>query len=78
MFSTLGHVPVKGEAVESNGWRFAAEELDGHRIRRVRVSVGPGRHAVGDSRGHDGDGDHGPAGDDDAAAGAPGDAAATG
>ena len=34
VFSTLGHVPVKGEAVESNGWRFAAEQLDGHRIRQ--------------------------------------------
>jgi putative hemolysin len=78
VFSTLGHMPVKGEAVESNGWRFAAEELDGHRIRRVRVSVVRGRHAVGDGRGHDGDADDGPASGDDGAAGASGDAAATG
>jgi CBS domain containing-hemolysin-like protein len=55
VFSTLGHVPVKGEAVESNGWRFAAEQLDGRRIRRVRVSVTPdGRTDASD---RDGDGD---------------------
>ncbi len=45
VFGTLGHVPVKGESVESNGWRFAAEQLDGRRIRRVRVSVEPGGRA---------------------------------
>jgi CBS domain containing-hemolysin-like protein len=75
VFSTLGHVPVKGEGVESNGWRFAAEQLDGHRIRRVKVSVVPGRHAVtgdtdargGRDRGRDG-----------ATADRRGDAAATG
>ena len=59
VFSTLGHVPERGEAVSANGWRFAAEQLDGRRIRRVRISV--------ESRGtaHEGDGDH----DDHAAAG---------
>ena len=45
VFGTLGHVPVKGESVESNGWRFAAEQLDGRRIRRVRISVEPGGRA---------------------------------
>jgi CBS domain containing-hemolysin-like protein len=39
VFGTLGHVPERGEAVESNGWRFAADLVDGRRIRRVRVSV---------------------------------------
>ncbi len=39
VFSTLGHVPERGEAVEANGWRFAAEQLDGRRIRKVRVWV---------------------------------------
>ena len=43
VFGTLGHVPERGEAVTFNGWRFAAEQLDGRRIRRVRVSVEPTR-----------------------------------
>ena len=30
--------PLPGEAVELEGWRFAAEELDGRRIKLVRVS----------------------------------------
>ena len=59
VFGTLGHVPERGEAVSANGWRFAAEQVDGRRIRRVRVSVEP--------RGmtQEGDGDH----DDHAATG---------
>ena len=59
VFSTLGHVPDRGEAVSANGWRFAAEQLVGRRIRRVRISVEP----RGTSQ--DGDGDH----DDHAATG---------
>ena len=59
VFSTLGHVPERGEAVSANGWRFAAEQLVGRRIRRVRISVEP----RGTSQ--DGDGDH----DDHAATG---------
>ena len=59
VFSTLGHVPERGEAVSANGWRFAAEQLDGRRIRRVRISVEP----RGSSQ--EGDGDH----DDHAATG---------
>ena len=59
VFSTLGHVPERGEAVSANGWRFAAEQLDGRRIRRVRISVEP----RGTSQ--EGDGDH----DDHAATG---------
>jgi magnesium and cobalt exporter, CNNM family len=43
LFGTLGHVPDRGEAVEAHGWRFAAEEVDGRRIRQVRVSVISGR-----------------------------------
>jgi putative hemolysin len=39
LFGTLEHVPEPGEAVEFEGWRFAAEEVDGRRIRSVRVSV---------------------------------------
>jgi CBS domain containing-hemolysin-like protein len=55
VFSTLGHVPIEGESVDAKGWSFAAEELDGHRIRRVRVSVVPGRHGVGGLRGEGGE-----------------------
>ena len=39
LFGTLEHVPLPGEAVELEGWRFAAEELDGRRIKLVRVSL---------------------------------------
>ena len=39
VFSTLGHVPAQGEAVEIDGWRFTAEQVEGRRIRRVRVSL---------------------------------------
>lgn len=59
VFSTLGHVPERGEAVSANGWRFAAEQLDGRRIRRVRVSVEPRGMAPEGDGGHD---DHAAAG----------------
>jgi putative hemolysin len=39
IFGTLEHVPERGEAVELEGWRFAAEALDGRRIKLVRVSI---------------------------------------
>jgi magnesium and cobalt exporter, CNNM family len=42
LFGTLEHVPAAGEAVELGGWRFAAEKLDGRRIKLVRVSAVPG------------------------------------
>ena len=45
VFNTLGHVPVRGEAVELHGWRFAAEQVDGRRIRQVRISVIPAHTA---------------------------------
>ena len=48
LFGTLEHVPEPGESVELDGWRFTAEELDGRRIRSVRVAV------AGDSAGTDG------------------------
>jgi len=38
LFGTLEHVPEPGEAVDHDGWRFAAEEVDGRRIRMVRIS----------------------------------------
>lgn len=37
IFSTLEHVPVAGESVDFDGWRFVADVMDGRRIRRVRV-----------------------------------------
>ena len=41
LFGTLEHVPEPGESVDFGGWRFAAEEVDGRRVRTVRVSVVP-------------------------------------
>lgn len=41
VFGTLGHVPVPGESVDLAGWRFAADAVEGRRIRRVRVSLVP-------------------------------------
>ena len=38
LFGTLEHVPERGEGVELGGFRFSAEELDGRRIKLVRVS----------------------------------------
>lgn len=37
VFGTLEHVPHIGESVEHDGWKFVVEELDGRRIRLVRV-----------------------------------------
>jgi len=41
VFSTLGHVPEIGESVLHEGWRFSVAELDGRRIRVVRISYVP-------------------------------------
>ena len=40
VFGTLEHVPEPGEAVEFDGWRFVTEEVEGRRIRRIRIVVG--------------------------------------
>ena len=48
LFGTLEHVPEPGESVELDGWRFTAEELDGRRIRSVRVERGRRAAAAGD------------------------------
>jgi CBS domain containing-hemolysin-like protein len=47
VFSTLGHVAELGESVVAHGWRFRVEEVDGRRIRKVRVTV-DSRHAEPD------------------------------
>ena len=39
IFGTLEHVPVAGECVVQEGWRFTVTEVEGRRIRRVRVSL---------------------------------------
>ena len=39
VFSTLEHVPVPGEELEFGGYQFTAEEVEGRRVRRVRVRV---------------------------------------
>jgi CBS domain containing-hemolysin-like protein len=37
VFSTLEHVPVPGEALEFGRWHFTAVEVEGRRIRLVRI-----------------------------------------
>jgi CBS domain containing-hemolysin-like protein len=37
LFGILEHVPVTGESLEIDGWRFVVDELEGRRITRVRV-----------------------------------------
>lgn len=39
LFGTLEHLPEHGEAIKHNGWRFAAAEMEGRRIRRVKVTI---------------------------------------
>jgi putative hemolysin len=38
IFGTLEHVPEVGEDVVHAGWRFKVDEVDGRRIRLVRIS----------------------------------------
>ncbi len=37
VFNTLGEVPAKGDSIEHDGWQFVAEEVEGRRIRRLKV-----------------------------------------
>ena len=39
LFGTLEHVPELGEAIAYDGWRFAAAEVEGRRVRRVKVTI---------------------------------------
>jgi CBS domain containing-hemolysin-like protein len=39
IFGTLEHVPVAGESVVQDGWRFTVTEVKGRRIKRVKVSL---------------------------------------
>jgi CBS domain containing-hemolysin-like protein len=38
IFGTLEHVPEVGESVLYGGWRFDVDEIDGRRVRRVRIA----------------------------------------
>ncbi|MFM8268042.1 MAG: transporter associated domain-containing protein, partial [Ilumatobacteraceae bacterium] len=53
LFGTLEHVPEEGESVVRDGWRFAAAEVEGRRIRRVKVTLEPDSAPV-DDEGPDG------------------------
>ena len=39
IFGMLGRVPVIGDSVDHQGWKFSTEELDGRRVQKVRVST---------------------------------------
>ena len=41
VFNMLEHVPVPGEYIDRDGWRFAAESIEGRRIAVVRISARP-------------------------------------
>lgn len=51
LFGTLEHVPEQGESVVRDGWRFSAAEVEGRRVRRVKVTV----EITVDGDSHDGD-----------------------
>jgi putative hemolysin len=38
VFGTLEHVPVVGESIDHEGWRFTVESIEGRRIRMLRVT----------------------------------------
>jgi len=42
VFGTLEHVPEEGESVVHDGWQFTTVEMEGRRVRLVKVSVLPG------------------------------------
>jgi putative hemolysin len=41
VFGTLEHVPEQGESIVHDGWRFTAAEVEGRRIRAVKVTLEP-------------------------------------
>ena len=54
VFGTLEHVPVVGESIEHDGWRFTVAAVEGRRIRTVRISLkeSMSSDAVGDEIGN--------------------------
>jgi CBS domain containing-hemolysin-like protein len=53
VFSTLEHVPVPGEELLFRGVHFTAEEIEGRRIRLVRVRAAPAAETADDAGGSD-------------------------
>jgi CBS domain containing-hemolysin-like protein len=49
LLSTLGHVPQEGENVDKDGYGFAVEKMEGHRIALVRVTRPPADRTAEDS-----------------------------
>ena len=45
IFNTLEHVPEDGESIELQGFQFTVTEMDGRRIKTVRVAVETIEHA---------------------------------
>jgi CBS domain containing-hemolysin-like protein len=45
LYSLLGHVPVEGESVVSDGHRLVAQKVNGRRIARVLIAAADGRPA---------------------------------
>jgi CBS domain containing-hemolysin-like protein len=41
LLSRLGHIPVIGESLESDGWEFTVIQVDRHRVEQVRVVAPP-------------------------------------
>ena len=39
LFGTLEHLPEEGESIVHEGWRFTAQEMDGRRVRKVKVTL---------------------------------------
>jgi len=37
VFGALEHIPEPGEVIEHDGWSFEVLEMEGRRIRRVRI-----------------------------------------
>ena len=45
VFGTLEHVPVIGESIDFDGWRFTVVAVHGRRIRTVRIALISGTEA---------------------------------
>jgi CBS domain containing-hemolysin-like protein len=54
IFGAIGHVPAPGDHIDRGGWTYTVEQMEGRRIRRVRVSVasGPEHHEGGHGTAH--------------------------
>jgi putative hemolysin len=50
-FNTLGHVPEPGDSIEHDGWQFIADQVEGRRVRRLRVVLVAFEHEDSTSNG---------------------------